>query len=44
VMPTEEIVQSVVHTYARLSGPDLGRREFDAMTRKLDRIDPSYRN
>jgi ribulose-5-phosphate 4-epimerase/fuculose-1-phosphate aldolase len=44
VMPGEEIVQSVARTYARLSGPDLGRREFDAMTRKLDRIDSSYRN
>jgi ribulose-5-phosphate 4-epimerase/fuculose-1-phosphate aldolase len=44
VMPSEEIVQSVARTYARLSGPDLGRREFDAMTRKLDRIDSSYRN
>ncbi len=44
VLPGEEIVQSVARTYARLSGPDLGRREFDAMTRKLDRIDSSYRN
>ena len=44
VLPSQEVVQSVVDTYARLSGPDLGRREFDALVRKLDRIDPSFRN
>ncbi len=44
VRPSQEIVQSVVDTYAHLSGPDLGRREFDALVRKLDRIDPSFRN
>lgn len=43
VLPSQEIVDSVVQTYARLSGPDLGRLEFDALMRKLDRLDPSYR-
>ncbi|RIJ32728.1 class II aldolase/adducin family protein [Henriciella mobilis] len=43
VQPEQAIVDSVIKTYSRLSGPDLGRLEFDALMRKLDRLDPSYR-